>query len=744
MSLRKVCNTPLLGAIILTVTCLPLVIGKAGPYPVGDLRNCPTISPVNSSQPLYRMEVLPGTGFDALRDIDMGQVLNHNYSQCRVSKDGKYLLPDDVYLSPIRESNIIEYADYFDHWSKYTSLTSETVSSGVSVGWGFATISSTFSLEHATVKTQMLNDESSATRIHLRNRFCSVHAQPRSQLHPDFKTRIFEIGAYHEKNLTDQANYLSELLVRDYGTHYLSSVEAGAIIAQTDFVKKSFVENDHKDTLSVRVSASTSFFGKVSVGTGFSVGGNTQTNQDNQYRDSRTNSIVQTIGGPPYRPQMTIDEWSKEIPNALVTIDRAGEPLHFVINSNTVPELRHETRAAVADTVYEAIKRYFMVNTHAGCMNPKSKNFDSQANIDDGKCEAKKIPLNYTFGGAYQRCTDGTKDYDYCNLINQHNPLTKNYSCPDDKYLPVKIFSGKIDIVRHYRVTQHRKYIYLYEAFWCVAKDSSKIPVGSGYLFGGFYTSTTTNPLTNAMSCPQHFVPLKVGNYINLCVSTEYNVALPYAVPFGGFVSSQTGNPLAREKFSSDPKTWPHQCPHGYTSYFGAVERGCDINLCVKSRAFKSPAYNKVLPPRLPPFHFHSSNPFNDSEILSFAGSDGKIWNRNLYGQWSNKEPVSQCYKDASTLQPGTSVYTMATTDHNTTGPNHVETTTKRGDIPSSKNNSPSTVAITVPTVLFGVLIGFVIALVIVALVHRFYKRRRSGYVNISSNDQPPDQPTPA
>ena len=362
----------LLVATLFLATCLLPVIGETiGEYPVGDLRNCPTVSPVNSNQPLYRMEVLPGTGFDSLRDIDMRQVLNRNYSQCRVSSDGKYLLPNDVYLSPIRSSKIEEYADYFDHWSKYTSLTSEGISAHASVTLEFAQISSSFSTEHSSVKSQMVNDKSSVIRIHLRNTVCSVHAQPRSTLHPDFKTRIFEIGAYLEKNLTDQANFLSELLVRDYGTHYLSSVEAGAIISQTDFVKNDYIDSDQKSTFTVRASASASFFGKVSVGTGFNV--TTSTSHDNGYARNRTNSIVQTIGGPPYRPQMTIDEWSKEIPNALVTIDRAGEPLYFVINSNTVPELRHETRAAVADTVYEAIKRYILHGKHSHWLYKSNK-----------------------------------------------------------------------------------------------------------------------------------------------------------------------------------------------------------------------------------------------------------------------------------------------------------------------------------------------------------------------------------
>ena len=721
------------------------VRSATGEYPIGDVRNCPTTSPFNPEQPLYPMEVLPDTGYDALRDIDMGQVFNHNYSLCRVSKDGNYLLPDDFYLSPIRESQIEEYAEIFDHWNKYSSLTSKTISAHASVGWGFAKISSSFSSEHTTVKSHMVNDKSSVVRIHLRNKICSVHVQSRSPLHPDFKSRLFEIAAYLDKNITDHAHYLAELLIRDYGTHYLKSVEAGAIISQTDFINNTYFDQMQKDTRSIKVSASASFFGKISIGGGFST--TTQHTQDSGYSSSQTKSIVQTIGGPAYSTNMTIDKWQEGIANALVAIDRSGEPLHFVINSNTMPELRHESRAAVADIVYKAINRYFKVNTHAGCTNPKSQNFDFQANVDDSKCESEHIPLNYTFGGAYQRCTAG--DDHVCNLISQTNPLTNDYTCPDDNYIPVKMFSGKISITHRFLFIHWTK-SYYYDAYWCVAKPKAAIPVGSFFLFGGYYTSSTPNPLTNTMGCPQYFIPLKVGNYISVCVSTDYEIALQYAVPFGGFETCQSGNPLAMETFNSDPNTWPHQCPHGYTSYFGGVEHGCDINICIKSNAFNSGTYNELLPPKLPPFHHHPSNPLNDSDLLSFVGSDGNVWSRNMFGKWSHEEPASQCYEDVTTsqqemhtIQTGTPVYTTAD-QHSTTD---TETTTHTPEnVPLQNNNGLPVVAITLPTVIFGVLIVCIIALVIIVLVRRFHKHRH-GYDNMRHchvNDQPSNLNTPA
>ena len=696
-------------------------------YPIGDMHNCPlTASSQDAAQPLYRMDVLPGSGFDALRDIDMGPVLNYNYSLCRISNDGQYLLPNDIYLSPLRETSIEEYAEYFDHWDQYSSLTSKTISTHASRSWIFAKVSSSYSSEYTTIKSHMANDNSTVARIHVRNKLYTVHAEPRAPLHPDFKSRLFEIASYLEKNITEHAHYLAELLIRDYGTHYLSSVEAGAIIAQTDFISHRYTDEKSSDTEinKIKASASVSFFVKISVGGGFST--TTKHAQDDGYTGNRTYSKVVTIGGPPFHPNSTIDQWEAGIPGALVKIDRSGDPLHFVINSNTVPELPHQMRGAVTNIVYEAIKRYFRVNTHPGCTNSSSINFDFQANVDDGNCDGQFLNRKYTFGGTYQLCTGGESP---CNQYS--NPLTRDCSCPDNvNYLPVKIFSG---IKRNWPFFR----MVTCEAYWCVARPGADIPANSGFLFGGFYTSSTPNPLTNTMGCPQYFVPLMIGNYVSVCVSTDYQLGYRYSVPFGGFETCLSGNPLAKENFDEDPNSWPHECPHGYTRYFGGVEHGCDINICVKSGALKSSSYNTLLPPRLPPFHVHPLYELNDTDSLTFLGSDGNVWTRNWLGEWSNAEPAPQCSADTlsttssqemHTIQTGSSVYT--TPDQTT----HAESTTQTSESkPLKKDNGLSTVTITLPTVFFGLLILCVIAIAVV-LVYRAYKRHH-GYNNIRRPD---------
>ena len=180
--------------------------------PFGDVRNCPSTSPLDSSQPLYQMEVLPGIGHDNLRSIDMGQVLNYNYSRCQISKDGKYLLPDEIFLIPIQQSSVETSAEYFDHWDNYTS----TISYSLSVHGGIqGLLDIKFSTGYTHTKSHMYNQNSKMTRAQIRYRLYTVSMQPGAQLHPAFKARLYDIAAYLQNNDIEQARFLSETIVRD-------------------------------------------------------------------------------------------------------------------------------------------------------------------------------------------------------------------------------------------------------------------------------------------------------------------------------------------------------------------------------------------------------------------------------------------------------------------------------------------------------------------------------------------------
>ena len=536
------------------------------------------------------------------------------------------------------------FSELFDHWSQYTS----TVSGSITLDASYESlISGQFSLEFMSVKSHMYNDRSFTTRVQLRSALYQVRLQPDSQLHPTFKSLLFEIAANIQSNNSRYARYLSELMVRQYGTHFVTSMDAGAVLSQVDHVRSSLLDDSQSRRVGVTASASANFMGKLSVGVGFNFSYSDSNTEG--FVNNRTYSKVYGWGGPPYNTNMTAVEWENGIPNALVAVDRSGDPLYYAITPTSLPELPESTVYLVADFVSDAISRYHRINTRWGCTDVNSPSFDFQANIDDHSCSESHT--NYTFGGVYQTCNHTSHNSeDLCKNgpapVEQMNPLTGGFSCPDH-YQPVLLYSGEYQHTVHTPVCEKHCTLHIfkchnvcykkpitsvvdYETFWCVA--TGDVEQNSGYLFGGYYTSTIANPFSGAKSCPRYFIPLHLGVDVYICVSSDFELGFPLSVPFAGFDSCKTGNPLATTNPSmNNPSSWPHHCPAGYTQHLLDVNEDCEINYCVKAGSFNQ---RQLLPPRLPPFRRHKQMNPNATETLVIIGNHGYIWYRNEDGEW--------------------------------------------------------------------------------------------------------------
>ena len=111
------------------------------------------------------------------------------------------------------------------------------------------------------------------------------------------------------------------------------------------------------------------------------------------------------VGGAPYRANFTTDQWEDSLADNLIAIDRAGDPLHFAITSEALPELPDILTIQLSSFVEESIKAYYKHNIVKGCTNPESPNFNFAAILDDKSCG--KSYTNFTFGGVYQVCVFG-------------------------------------------------------------------------------------------------------------------------------------------------------------------------------------------------------------------------------------------------------------------------------------------------------------------------------------------------
>ncbi|XP_072120339.1 macrophage-expressed gene 1 protein-like [Mobula birostris] len=583
--------------------------------PSGDgLSNC------RKQQSLTALEVLPGGGWDNLRNLDRGRVMTISYSQCKTSEDGEYFIPDQVYVVPRKQTSLDIMADMMNSWMDYKSTTSASVNSEISF---LSILNAKFSASFERIKTAQVRDSSITTRIQVRNLIYHVKSIPNFKLDAGFKQQLIEIANHIENNQTRAADYYAQLLVLNYGTHVLTGVDAGASLVQVDQVKSSFVSDSWSQKSSISASAGATFFNVVNLGANLSLNLNSHEESPDQftryYVGNRTHSRIESNGGVPFYPGITLQKWQQEITNHLVAIDRSGQPLNFFVTPSKLPELPKPTVTKLSWAIKRAINLYYRVNFRPGCVDIKSTNFNFQANVDDGSC--KGVGTNFTFGGVYQECTpvSGPDAESLCQSLAQKNPLTGAFSCPPG-YSAIHLYSGQREEgLSRYECHQHCESCWIigsccedvcsnvyyvnrarFESYWCAATPSTTVPQNSGYLFGGLYSSKSSNPVTQGHSCPTAFYPLQLFQHLQVCVSEDYEMGLRYSLRFGGFFSCEAGNPLAEPAQNPDRATaYPKRCPEGYSQHLASISDSCQILYCVKSGSFNN---LKLAPINLPPF----------------------------------------------------------------------------------------------------------------------------------------------
>lgn len=597
-------------------------------------------------------EVLPGHGWDNLRNVETGRIYSMNFTECKVSPDRQYLLPNSVSLIPLKMSDVETFAELIEHWSEYVSSMSRSVNVDAGLHFVNFQISGKFSYDYQQVKQRQYESKSITTRVQLRYDRYIVNLDPTAILDHAFRCRILTIASHYQNNNTEIARYESDLLIRDYGTHVITRLHAGASLLQVDQVSSTYASSYDMHRSSILASASASFFGVINFDASY--GSSVSESTKKAYLANRTHSHVQAHGGPMFKANFSVNDWVNGLDNGLVAIDRAGDPLHFVIEPDRFPELPDITVRKVAGVVRDAIQRYYKYNTYHGCTSPDSPNFSFQANVDDNSCKAPST--NFTFGGVFQTCRNnpGSSAGDVCAPKIQKNPLTGAFSCPLN-YQSVELTSGTITKgFSRYECQRKCHSCWLvatcchndcgnvyyssagtYNAYWCAA--TTPVKQDSGFLFGGLYTSRVGNPLTNTQSCPEHFLPLHLGQDLTVCVSDDYELGFRFSMPFSGFFSCSAGNPLALPSSSatksntkllqfvvnSGPSAWPHRCPSGYSQHLAVVDQGCEVEYCVKTNAFKHVASTPI---RRPPFTPEPMEPDTLTNTLYIRGPSGKLW----------------------------------------------------------------------------------------------------------------------
>ncbi|XP_061178755.1 macrophage-expressed gene 1 protein-like [Saccostrea echinata] len=585
--------------ILYAVLVLFCAIEASQNYSIGDPRACYD----GKGERPFLFEVMPGLGWDNLVNENRGVVVNFNYSKCKTTEDRRYLIPDGVVTIPIKTSHMNVFSKVYDHWSQYESDTAFSVNNAASATIKGVKIAASLSAEYEHIKKHQLEDKSITTKVQARFVRYTAKILPDVQLDQSFRNRLLKIANHIQQNRKLSTKYESELLVRDFGTHVLTSIDAGASIVKVDQVDSSLLQDSKIDKVQIGYAASVSLPGLASVDVNdkFSY---SKTALEKYMRNVK-NSDIRAYGGPPMNPEnFTLSKWTTTIGNDLVAVDRNGFPLDYVISTTGLPELSESLVEEIVQNVRSAISSYFLHNTYPGCTDPDAPNFSKISNLDDGTCHA---PLtNLSFGGVYQTCQfQGglMNNENLCDKLTVRNPQTQNFRCPEGFDI-VLLYEGKAHKAQHEHKCHrcwaffkccHDKSYYgsaTYTSYWCRAKPNTPVQENSGFLFGGLFSDRTSNFVTQSKSCPQFYNPMKIASNVYVCISDDYELGAKSAVPFGGFYSCQHGNPLVDGKYAKS-------CPKGFSNHLATIDNNCEIQYCVRTGQMSELKFPTV---QIPPF----------------------------------------------------------------------------------------------------------------------------------------------
>lgn len=526
------------------------------------------------------------------------------------------------------------FSEIFTSFESYRSLTAASINMGAQGDFeGKVQVSGSFSAEHQKVKVTQINTRSLTTRVQLRHNFYTAMQEPDTPLTPGFRNRLLDIVYELESGNTLMAQYLADMIIADYGTHYTTSVDAGGIYASLDFIRSD--ENSMSDSQMNSLKRDSAVNFENVAGFNQSIGVTRSVNSSKEYSKNLTDSCFMTEGGPALGPKAPVDEWVQGIVKNLVAIDRIGAPLFYAVSRDTLGSIKIQQANQVRQMIREAVERYYKANTIIGCMRRSSRNFNMMANVPSDDCEAPRY--NYTFGGVFQSCSG---DEQLCNEVKVVNPMTGEYTCPVG-FQAVPLWSRVFKCKHSYAAPSDCA---KYDLFWCASQRMPQENRLRTYLFGGVFNNLMSNPLTGTQSCPPNYFPLKMGaSGLKVCLSRDFELGQEHSFEFGGFFSCKSGNPYALppahlslpNTFSNYlhnglPQAWPQQCPEGFAQHMADIDGNCEIMYCLRNKVFRKAQTSYVARPPFVkiPVNFRSYYSSTPNTIVQSMTTAREIWRR--------------------------------------------------------------------------------------------------------------------
>uniref|UniRef100_T1IXM8 MACPF domain-containing protein n=1 Tax=Strigamia maritima TaxID=126957 RepID=T1IXM8_STRMM len=321
-----------------------------------------------------KLKILPGFGWDALKDKDTEQLLQVTYDQCKTTFDGKLLIPDNADALALQSQEIEVKSYIFEHWSTYNPPTSASFKFETNV-WPkeFLPLYYSLSDNHKEMKSLLVKNGTFICRSEMRQVVYRVHIA--ALMDDAVKGRFVEVIRSLVRDKTEEAKILTEKILSDYGTHYSNIVDVGAVIVKEDYLTDDFLRAHDGNR---RKILSASKLSLLAIGFPWKYTQDLDSSLLSEYNDAIVDKKIRFFGA------LNWEEGAKA--EYVVAVDKSGDLLSGLVTSSNFPNAKNTTLIRVRQLFNDAIRDYYARNIHRGCTQPKSNNFEFAANIDDGSC----------------------------------------------------------------------------------------------------------------------------------------------------------------------------------------------------------------------------------------------------------------------------------------------------------------------------------------------------------------------
>jgi len=228
--------------------------------------------------------------YNLFQNIPTYPVLELNFSQCKTTEDGEYLIPNGVRTTKIESRRIRQVEDHHDSFLSVLQARQNSITVGAEIPiFGPVSIGGSLSAEFIKIKKTMTRLNTGLNTLSLiYEAYEMVANDGQMKVIDSFQHEIQGIADALSRGMPRMAEYLAQMTVKQYGTHFVTKSIMGVSLEHLEYVESDDGSSFSSKGTTIAAGIGIKLPSVVSLGVG---GTNSKTNIEGTKRLSRIRHI---------------------------------------------------------------------------------------------------------------------------------------------------------------------------------------------------------------------------------------------------------------------------------------------------------------------------------------------------------------------------------------------------------------------------------------------------------------------